>query len=121
MGTRIVGQVTNCSKDFGGDLYFSFCTPNETLHKDVLGNKSQWIDVPEKNFICDQYFEENEASMKQGIRGLSSTAFSENIQGKFRDKGVAISNRWVTLFQLETDKILSRYPLFHKVPEFLEV
>ena len=93
MGTRIVGQVTNCSKDFGGDLYFSFCTPNETLHKDVLGNKSLWIDVPEKNFICDQYFEENEASMKQGIRGLSSTAFSENIQGKFRDKGVAISNR----------------------------
>ena len=42
--------------------------------------------------MCDQYFEENNASWHQGIRGLASTAFQENIAGKFRDKGDAISN-----------------------------
>ena len=30
--------------------------------------------------------------MHQGIRGLSSSAFSENIAGKFREKGDAVSN-----------------------------
>ena len=30
--------------------------------------------------------------MRQGIRGLASNAFQENIPGKFHDKGDALSN-----------------------------
>ena len=44
------------------------------------------------DFVCNQYFEENNASWHQGIRGLASNAFHENVAGKFRDKGDAISN-----------------------------
>ena len=43
-------------------------------------------------FVCDHYFEISNASMHQGIRGLKSQAFYENIKPKFGDTGEAISN-----------------------------
>ena len=44
------------------------------------------------DFVCNAYFEENNVSMHQGIRGLASNAFHENVPTKFKDKGDAISN-----------------------------
>ena len=43
-------------------------------------------------FVCDPYFTANEASMVQGIKGLSSGVFYENIAASFGDSGEAISN-----------------------------
>ena len=44
------------------------------------------------DYICDTYFDKSEASWHQGIRGLASNAFYENVAGKFHDAGDAISN-----------------------------
>ena len=69
MGTRIVIQVENCSKEFGTDLYYQFCKVNHstpavdqtsTTKAPSLVNESMYT---EKDYICDQYFEDNPASM----------------------------------------------------------
>merc|ERR1719433_1580472 len=87
VGDRIVKSVHNCSKDVGTDLFLQFCKLNNT---DVT-NKN--ISEHEKgDYICDTYFDKSEASWHQGIRGLASNAFYENVAGKFHDAGDAISN-----------------------------
>jgi len=87
VGDRIVKSVHNCSKDVGTDLFLQFCKLNNT----DLTNKN--ISEHEKgDYICDTYFDKSEASWHQGIRGLASNAFYENVAGKFHDAGDAISN-----------------------------
>ena len=71
MGTRIVGSVENCSKEFGTDLYHKFCQLNQSTPADSetattkapttsLVNESLYT---EKDYVCDQYFEDNPAAM----------------------------------------------------------
>lgn len=88
VGTRIVREVGNCSKEFGTDLYFNFCTLNETIAQmDPKGEHT------EEDYICDEYFtnKENAANMTPGIMGLYSGVFYENIGRKYHDAGDAIS------------------------------
>ena len=96
VGTRIVTQVKNCSKEFDTDLYHNFCKLNET-HKDTEHYDSKNISIltahyTQADYICDTYFTEHEAKMQQGIRGLTSNAFYENVFNKYKDQGDAISN-----------------------------
>ncbi len=104
VGTRIVGKVQECSKDYGTELYFQFCKLKEVGNAEdndaaattpapaVINYTLLAMEKSPSDFVCDQYFEENNASWHQGIRGLSSNAFFENLPGKFRDKGDALSN-----------------------------
>ena len=41
---------------------------------------------------CDQYFDENEAKMEKGIKGLSSGIFYANVKNKYHETGDAISS-----------------------------
>lgn len=52
----------------------------------------KYIFVFSADFICDPYYEANEASMHQGIRGLGSNAFFTNVEAKYGDSNEAISN-----------------------------
>ena len=97
VGTRIVTQVKNCSKDYGTDLYHNFCKVNKTAHAEHehLATKNLTIlasAFDEKDYVCDPYFVENKAGERQGIRGLTSEAFKENLFNKYMDPGHAISN-----------------------------
>jgi len=97
VGTRIVKSVSSCSKDFGTDLYFQFCQPNSTIHgENILDNRTIWANenttIPHDEFVCDPYFNANEAAMVQGIKGLTSGVFYDNIAASFGDSGEAISN-----------------------------
>ena len=96
VGTRIVTQVQNCSKDFETDLFHNFCTLNET-HKDHEHFDSKNVSILTKHFteddyVCDTYFSTNEATIRQGIRGMTSNAFHENVFNKYKEKGDAIAN-----------------------------
>ena len=98
VGTRIVTQVQNCSKEFDSDLFHNFCKLNET-HKEHEHFKSNNISIlttqfKKDDYICDPYFanEANEAGMRQGIRGMTSNAFYENVFNKYKDQGDAIAN-----------------------------
>ena len=84
VGTRIVTAVQNCSKDFDSDLFHNFCKLNETAHKEHEHVNSNNVSIltthfEKEDFICDEYFENNMAKMSQGIRGLTSNAFHENV------------------------------------------
>lgn len=90
VGTRIVTEVENCTKDFGSDLFHNFCKPNETVFgTEALNDTSS---LARDDFVCDTYFEENHVGMTQGIKGLMSNAFYENLFNKYRDNGDAMSN-----------------------------
>ena len=97
VGTRIVTQVQNCSKEFDTDLFHNFCKLNETgEHKEHEHVKSTNVSILtthfiKDDFICDEYFVNNEAKKQQGIRGLTSNAFHENVFNKYKDRGEAIS------------------------------
>ena len=95
VGTRIVTAVQNCSKDFDSDLFHNFCKLNETAHKEHEHVNSNNVSIltthfEKEDFICDEYFENNMAKMSQGIRGLTSNAFHENVFNKYKDQGDAI-------------------------------
>jgi len=111
VGTRIVSSVSNCSKDFGSDLYLKFCHINQTTPSGVsdsstdgdavtpatLALSSTLLNGSEKSYskedyICDQYFDENEAKMEKGIKGLSSGIFYANVKNKYHETGDAISS-----------------------------
>lgn len=97
VGTRIVTAVQNCSKDFDSDLFHNFCKLNETAHKEHEHVNSNNVTIltthfEKEDFICDEYFENNMAKMSQGIRGLTSNAFHENVFNKYKDQGDAIAN-----------------------------
>ena len=97
VGSRIVTKVQNCSKDFDTDLFHNFCKLNDTVHKDHEHFKSDNVSIltthfTTEDFICDEYFEKNEVKMSQGIRGMTSNAFHENVFNKYKDSGDAISN-----------------------------
>ena len=97
VGTRIVRQVQNCSKDFDSDLFHDFCKLNQTKfedheHKDSTNTSVLTKHFEREDFICDEYFDNHEAKMAQGIRGLTSNAFHENVFNKYKDVGDAIAN-----------------------------
>ena len=97
VGTRIVRQVQNCSKEFESDLFHDFCKLNKTIyedheHKDSTNTSILTEHFKREDFICDEYFDNHEAKMAQGIRGLTSNAFHENVFNKYKDVGDAIAN-----------------------------
>ncbi|XP_039752651.1 solute carrier family 12 member 4 isoform X1 [Pararge aegeria] len=67
LGKRLLKDINinNCSKDVGGELYQLFC-PNNT---------------------CDPYYQAHEVSVVQGIKGLASGVFFDNLQDSFLDLG----------------------------------
>ena len=94
VGTRIVRQVEHCNKTFESDLYTMFCNLNETAVTQNHPNMAQGDNVtyiPE-DYNCDEYFETHEAQEIQGIRGLNSGIFGDNLGNKFHDAGDAVSS-----------------------------
>ena len=45
--------------------------------------------------MCDPYFDDHESQMRQGIRGLASHSFFDNVPAKYGDEGDAISTSTV--------------------------
>ncbi len=101
VGSRIVRQVDNCTKDIiGGELHRMFCDPNlealgldpkEVKASDLNSSYLESLTDP-KLWTCDSYYEVNEAKEHQGIRGIQSGIFKENVGEKYRDAGDAISS-----------------------------
>ena len=87
VGTRIVEQVDQCNKTFGTDLYFMFCSTNETL-----APGENLTSLGEDKFTCDGYFNDHEATEERGIKGLASGIFSANVGGKYKHEGEALSS-----------------------------
>ncbi|XP_045508008.1 solute carrier family 12 member 4 isoform X2 [Colias croceus] len=71
LGKRLLKDIhiSNCSKDPGGELEQIFC-PNGT---------------------CDPYYHTHEVSIVQGIKGLASGVFFDNLQDSFLQIGQYIS------------------------------
>ena len=87
VGTRIVRQVGNCTKDFDSDLFHAFCHLNANVSAMNLTR-----DYEEGDYTCDEYYAHNNASEVRGIKGMSSGIFNQNVAGKFHDGGDAISS-----------------------------
>ncbi|XP_076165217.1 solute carrier family 12 member kcc isoform X2 [Ptiloglossa arizonensis] len=76
LGRRLLKDIdvlTKCNKNVSGVLHQIYC-----------GNNT----VPGK---CDPYYEENNLTITNGIRGLSSGVFLENIWGSFQEEGQLIA------------------------------
>ena len=87
VGSRIVREAgVNCTKDFNSTLYHMFCN----LNNNYTGDPDS---AGPDDYTCDDYFNVNEAGMSQGIRGLHSGVFFENIPSKYHDSGDAISDK----------------------------
>ncbi|VVC39546.1 Hypothetical protein CINCED_3A020893 [Cinara cedri] len=73
LGNRLLKDVglNNCTKDVGGYLHNVYC---------ANGTRP-----------CDSYFEAHNTSLVQGIRGISSGVFFENIFGNFLETGQYIA------------------------------
>ncbi|XP_030032006.1 solute carrier family 12 member 4 isoform X2 [Manduca sexta] len=71
LGKRLLKDIpiANCSKEVGGELYQQFC-PNNT---------------------CDPYFASHNISIVQGIKGLASGVFFDNLQDSFLQVGQYIA------------------------------
>ncbi|XP_072940439.1 solute carrier family 12 member 4 isoform X1 [Epargyreus clarus] len=71
LGKRLLKDINirNCSKDVGGELYQLFC-PNNT---------------------CDPYYAAHNVSIVQGIKGLASGVFFDNLQDSFLQLGQYIA------------------------------
>eukprot|EP00095_Tigriopus_kingsejongensis_P012275 maker-scaffold577_size191314-snap-gene-0.33 protein:Tk12275 transcript:maker-scaffold577_size191314-snap-gene-0.33-mRNA-1 annotation:"solute carrier family 12 member 4 isoform x2" len=87
VGSRLVKQVDHCNKTFNGELFNMFCTLNETL-----GEVNSTVGLSKDDYICDEYFERNEPTVVQGIKGLRSGVFFNNVANKYHDGGDAISH-----------------------------
>ena len=57
--------------------------------------------------MCDPYFEEHEPAMRQGIRGLNSSAFYENVFQKYHDKvRIILIPKQLPRFSVKVTRIL---------------
>ena len=88
VGSRIVRQVDNCSKTFDNELFHMFCELNDTVKAQAAPNATFVL----TDYVCDEYYTKNEAGDQQGIMGLQSGIFSENVVNKYHDSGDAISD-----------------------------
>jgi len=88
VGSRIIKQVSNCSKDVGGDLWQVFCALNETAAGSYTVANATEPDM----WSCDPYFAENPVGEIQGIKGLQSGIFWDNVKNKYHPGGDALSN-----------------------------
>ncbi|XP_023216829.1 solute carrier family 12 member 6-like [Centruroides sculpturatus] len=83
LGDRILSQNRSmtCSKDqnITDSLFHIYCHKNET----ATGNIT--------DYICDPYFENNDAEKVKAIPGLASGVFSENVPSHYWAKGEYIS------------------------------
>ncbi|XP_073999201.1 solute carrier family 12 member kcc isoform X3 [Rhodnius prolixus] len=75
LGTRLLKAVdsNNCTKEVGGAVYEIFCNVNGS------------------SVICDPYFENHEVSVRNGIQGLASGVFFDNIGDYFLSEGQFIA------------------------------
>jgi len=71
LGTRLIQQdgAGNCTKEPGSALFNQFCRPHEF-----------------NGVVCDEYFEKHNVSIVNGIKGLSSGVFFDNIWASFMEK-----------------------------------
>lgn len=65
VGNRLVRPVHNCTKDQDSDLHHKFCQAA--------------VETNRKHFDCERYYLNNNARLRQGIKGLSSRVFHENL------------------------------------------
>lgn len=75
LGKRSLSDVPkeNCTKDFGGLLHKEFC-------------KSE-----NNSFVCDPYYKDNNVTVVQGIKGLASGVFFDNLFHSFLENGQDIA------------------------------
>ncbi|XP_037032618.1 solute carrier family 12 member 6 isoform X3 [Bradysia coprophila] len=73
LGKRLVKDVDigNCTKDIGSKLYNTYCNVSTGL--------------------CEEYYRTHEVSIVQGIKGLASGVFFDNLRNSFMDKGQLIA------------------------------
>ncbi|XP_049831713.1 solute carrier family 12 member 6 isoform X1 [Schistocerca gregaria] len=76
LGKRLLKDIDiqDCNKTVNGPLYNIFCTNSST-----------------GEVTCDPYFEENNVSKVQGIKGLASGVFLDNIHNSFLEEGQFIA------------------------------
>ncbi|KAL1114973.1 hypothetical protein AAG570_007796 [Ranatra chinensis] len=77
LGNRLLKDINiqNCTKEVGGPLYNIFCT------------NSTGDEFP----VCDSYFEQNNVSIRNGIKGLASGVFLDNLGDFFLEEGQFIA------------------------------
>ena len=87
MGTRLVEQVPNCVKSpvDGPDLWNSFCTRLENA------TEKHQNETTELDYVCDEYFMNNEVNETRGILGISSGVFSRNLWNSYHDAGDVVA------------------------------
>ncbi|XP_070491619.1 solute carrier family 12 member 4 isoform X4 [Chironomus tepperi] len=84
-------QIDNCTKEIDGILWKEFCVlQNNTKDRDFLRNPDAYR-LKEDNWNCDPYFQGNNISIVQGIKGLSSGVFFDNLMPSFLDYGQFIA------------------------------
>ncbi|XP_076638687.1 solute carrier family 12 member kcc isoform X5 [Colletes latitarsis] len=78
LGRRLLKDIdvlADCNKNVSGVLHRLYCESNSTL-------------LPHK---CDPYYEQNNLTIINGIRGLASGVFLENIWDSFQEEGQLIA------------------------------
>lgn len=71
LGTRLIQEdgAGNCTKDPGSALWNQFCRPHDF-----------------NGIVCDEYFEKHNTTVVQGIKGLSSGVFFDNVWNSFMEQ-----------------------------------
>ncbi|KAJ6645377.1 Solute carrier family 12 member 4 [Pseudolycoriella hygida] len=73
LGKRLVKDIDigNCTKDIGSKLYNTYCNVS--------------------NGLCEDYYRDHDVSVVQGIKGLASGVFFDNLKNSFMEKGQLIA------------------------------
>jgi potassium/chloride transporter 4/5/6 len=89
LGSRLLKKSAyNCTKDpaVNPEVWNHFCT-RITNFTDIAQN-----DTTPDMYKCDEYFEKNEMNITQGILGINSGIFMENMWNSYHDNGAAVSS-----------------------------
>ncbi|XP_042226146.1 solute carrier family 12 member 4-like isoform X3 [Homarus americanus] len=79
LGARLLTQVDNCTKEYGGDLWQIYCAKeNNTFAQNITE--------------CDPYFQAHNVSERRAIVGLASGAFTSNLGSHFMEQGQIVSD-----------------------------
>lgn len=74
LGNRLLREVTNCTKEPRGELWRIYCTSDDI-------------------YSCDNYFQHNELTVINGIKGLASGVIRDNLWPSFMSKGDVLAGR----------------------------
>ncbi|CAB4064970.1 SLC12A4_6 [Lepeophtheirus salmonis] len=88
----IVSIYVGIFVNIGGNDKANFCVLGTRIVRQVNNSSNDTSALTPGDYVCDEYFNKNEAFMKRGIRGLWNGTFYDNVVSTYKDVGDSISS-----------------------------